>query len=88
MGTRADGVKDDPEQLEREVRQIRERMEPVVAELDRRRHAFMDWRAQIRQRGPAFLGLAVLVLGGRAAVRAIGRRMKHRGNRRRLVGHA
>lgn len=77
MGKGADRVKA-PEQLEREVTAIREHMEPVIAELDHRRHALLDWRAHLRRRGPALAGIAAVVIGGVLVARARRRRRNER----------
>jgi len=58
---------------------------PVIAELDHRRRTMLDWRMRLKHGGPAMLGIAVLLLGGRAALRGIGRRMLERVLRRRLA---
>jgi hypothetical protein len=78
-------MKKEPEQIEREVEQIRGHMEPVIAELDRRRQRLMDWGAEIRRRAPTVIGIAALLIGGGATVRAIGRNRRNgrkRGPRR------
>jgi len=79
MGERADGVKTSPEVLEREVETIREGMTPILSELDHRRHDLVDWRLQLRRRGPALLK-ALGVLAGFLAVMQL---MKRQGRARR-----
>lgn len=59
MGQGTHGVKASPEELKREVEEIREGMTPVLDELDHRRHQMMDWRLQLQKHRPAILkGLA------------------------------
>jgi flagellar motor component MotA len=77
MGKAADGLKT-PEDLEREVEEIRAHMAPVIAELDHRRHALLDWRSQLKRRGPALAGLAAAVMGVVVAVRLARRRRRER----------
>lgn len=80
MGEGTDRMKASPAEIEKEVEEIRGNMEPVIAELDHRRHALMDWRSQLRRRGPAVLGVLAVVIGGVVAVRRLAR---HSGGRRR-----
>jgi len=63
MGEGTSGVKRTPEELEREVESIRESMDPVLEELDTRRHELMDWKLQLKRHGPT-LGKAVAVAAG------------------------
>ncbi|MGE5179622.1 MAG: hypothetical protein ACM3PF_11045 [Bacteroidota bacterium] len=61
MGKGTDGVKASPEELEQNVREIRNEMAPVLNELDHRRHEMTDWKLQLRRRAPVLLkGAAVL----------------------------
>lgn len=79
MGKGKDRVKARPAEIEREVEEIRDQMEPVIAELDHRRHALMDWRGQLRRRGPKVLAALVVVAGGVAAMRMWAKRSGRRG---------
>lgn len=59
--------------LGREITEVRERLDVLVGELDRRRHAALDWRRQLRRHavgvGMSALGLAALASAG-VALRA------------------
>ena len=50
--------------LGREITEVRERLDVLVDELDRRRHSALDWRRQLRRHaiglGMSALGLAAL----------------------------
>lgn len=51
-------------ELETEIDELREEMVPIVSELDRRRHAMLDWRAQARARVvPIAIGAAIFAAG-------------------------
>ena len=56
--------------LGREITEVRERLDALVDELDRRRHAALDWRGQLRRHalgvGASALGLAALASAGLA----------------------
>ena len=85
MGEGASDVKtgETPEQLERDVQEIRVEMNGLVGELDRRRHELLDWRLQLRKHALALtigVGGLVCVVSGLAAIAAA---RKHR--RQRLV---
>jgi len=73
MGERADSVKNSPARIEHEVREIRHRMEPVIEELDHRRHALTDWRGHLRKHRPTLVRGLVLVVGAMIAMRAVKR---------------
>jgi hypothetical protein len=70
-----------PEELERDVEDIRDNMTGLVTELDRRRHEVLDWRKQLRRNARplaiATLGLVVL-LGGMAGLSVWRRRRRNR----------
>jgi hypothetical protein len=51
-----------PEKLEHDVEKIRATLTEVVGELDRRRHALMDWRLQVREHKGLLAGLGAGVL--------------------------
>jgi hypothetical protein len=76
MGTGEDRVK--PEDVEREIDQIRNRMAPVLEELARRRRRLANMKHQLRHRA-AQVGAGVTLIGGLfAAVRFLKRRREHR----------
>lgn len=86
MGQGAHGVKAKPEDLKREVEEIREGMTPVLDELDHRRHEMTDWKLQLRHRGPAFLkGIAALA-AVIAAVKLVTRGRARAARKRRIAG--
>jgi hypothetical protein len=77
MGTGEDRVK--PEDVEREIGEIRSRMGPVLEELARRRRRATDWKHQLRHRR-ARVGKSAALIGGLiAAVRFLKRRREHVG---------
>jgi hypothetical protein len=78
MGTGEDRVK--PEEVERELGEIRNRMAPVLDELSRRRHRATDWKYQLRHRTSRVGKGAALIGGLIAAVRFLKRRRAHRGS--------
>ena len=79
MGKGTDELKASPDQLEREVEEIRGNMEPVIAELDHRRHhAVMVWRRRLRGRGAAVLGMIGAMVAGTLAVRAMKKKRQRR----------
>lgn len=78
MGKGAHGVNASTDELKREVEEIREEMTPVLDELDHRRHEMMDWRLQLRRRGPT-IAKGVLAL---VAVLTVVRLVRHRARRR------
>jgi len=59
-----------PEEIEREVEQIRENMEPVLHELDIRRQELTDWRLQLERHGPTLLKIGAMAAGAIAMVSA------------------
>jgi hypothetical protein len=78
----------EPEEIEREVEQIRENLEPVLHELDIRRQELMDWRLQLRRHGPTLLKIGAMAAGAIAmvgAARDITGRMSARRRRRRVA---
>jgi len=66
---------DEPDEIEEEIDSLRADIDRLVSELDRRRHAALDWRAQLsRHAGKlAIAGGAVVVL---VAVRISARRRR------------
>ena len=79
MGERKTGVAiSSPEDLEQEVARIREDIEPVARELDRRRHAMMDWRTQVKKRAPKAARFVAVALGVVTAVKTIRHRRAQR----------
>ncbi len=77
MGEGTHGMKDSSEQLEREVTEIRGRMQPVIGELDRRRHRLMDWQALVRRRGATAARIGLVLAGVIVAGRTV-RRLRSR----------
>jgi len=71
-------VKASPEELKREVEEIREEMTPVLDELDHRRHEMMDWRLQLRRRGPAIAKGVVALVALLTVVRLVRGRARRR----------
>jgi hypothetical protein len=66
-GTNGVSASDDTAKAEREVTEVRDRLTGIVRELDRRRHAVMDIRGQLRRHQPAVAisaGTLVLLAGG------------------------
>lgn len=60
MGEGTDRVSE----IENEIEELREEMVPIVSELDRRRHALLDWRAQAKAHlVPIAIGAAVFAAG-------------------------
>lgn len=82
MGQGAHGVKASPEDLKREVEEIREGMTPVLDELDHRRHEVMDWKLQLSRRGPTILKGAAAIVAVIATVQLIRRRRARAARRR------
>jgi len=79
MGERKIGVESaSPEELEQEVARIREDIEPLARELDRRRHEMMNWRMQVRRRAPKAVRVVALALGVVTAVKTIRHRIAQR----------
>lgn len=68
MGQGTTGVDEAaPEKAEHEVEEIRNRLTGIARELDRRRHAALDVRGQLRRHAPAVgitAGALVLLVGG------------------------
>ena len=76
MDTGEDRVK--PEDVEREIGEIRDRMAPVLDELTLRRQRMTDWKYQLRRRTSRIGKGAALVGGLIAAVRFLKRRRARR----------
>jgi hypothetical protein len=70
-----------PEELEREVEEIRDDMTDIVSELDRRGHEAFDWGMQLRKHAAPvmFTGLGFLAVA--AGATALSMRRKRRNNR-------
>jgi hypothetical protein len=77
-----------PREIEREIESIREDLDGLVGELDRRRHEALDWRLQARRHrrqlwiaagvvGVAVLGLALLRSRRQQSRLASGRELLH-----------
>jgi len=71
MGEGAHGMKEDPEHIEQEVETLRGRMEPTVAELDRRRHHMTRRVGTMKRAAPKVLQIAMFVVGVIQVVRAV-----------------
>jgi hypothetical protein len=56
--------RDEPEELEREVEDIRENIDDIVGELDRRGHELFDWRSHLRRNKALLLTLGASCLVG------------------------
>ena len=85
MGEGTSGVKRTPEEIEREVESIRESMDPVLEELDVRRHEMMDWKLQLRRHGPTLMKAGAVMVGVFVAVgvaKDVGRTMRRQMRRR------
>jgi hypothetical protein len=70
-----------PEDLQEEVREIRENMTGIVGELDRRGHAVLDWRLQLKSHAvPLVIAAAglLLVVAGSMALSATRNRRRQR----------
>lgn len=83
MGKGTDGVKASPEELEQEVREIRDDMTPVLKELDHRRHELTDWGLQMRRRGPAIMKGVAIAATLFAALKLVKRARAKRATRKR-----
>lgn len=77
MGTGENRVK--PEDVEREIGEIRGRMGSKLEELTRRRRRMTSWKHRLRQNGTRLGTGAALVTGLVAAVRFLRRRRERRG---------
>lgn len=73
-------MKSSPEHLEREVEAIRDRMEPVMAELGHRRHALTASVGRVKHRLTPVLRMALFAFAVFRAVKAV---QKERTMRRR-----
>jgi hypothetical protein len=79
--TVAPTAEEEPQELEREVEDIRDNITGIVGELDRRRHDLLDWRLQLRKHGPVLVAVTagwVLAFGMTMAVGAARRRKRNR----------
>ena len=80
MGQRENGVSGDepaPVAIEREIGELREDLDQLVDELDRRRHDALDWRLQLRKHARPIAVGACVVLGGAVLIAARRRRRQH-----------
>jgi hypothetical protein len=79
--TAAPAAEEAPQDLEREVEDIRENITGIVGELDRRRHDLFDWRLQLRKHGPVLAAVTagwMLAIGMTMAIGASKRRRRNR----------
>ncbi len=70
-----------PEDLEREVEEIRDNISGIVGELDRRGHELFDWRQQLRKNSTLLAAIGTSVLVGFGLTIAIGVANRRRRNR-------
>lgn len=77
MDSREDRVK--PEDVEREIEEIRGRMEPVLEELSRRGRRVAEWKHEVRHLASRAWKPASVAGGLIAAVRFLKRRRERRG---------
>jgi len=75
-------TKASPGEIEREVESIRDRLDPVIEELDIRRHELTDWRLQLERHGPTLLKVGAVLAGAVVGVSVV-RRLPHRWGQRR-----
>ena len=92
MGEGTSRVNRSPEDVEREERQLREDLDPMLHALDIRRHELTDWRLQLRRHGPTLMKAGAVVAGVFVAVgvakdvgRSMRRRMRSRGRHSRFA---
>jgi hypothetical protein len=86
MGERADRVNVDegvrgprvPERIEEEIQTLRGDLDGLIGELDRRRHAALDWRVQLRRHRRGLL-IAVAIVAATATGLAAARRRSRAG---------
>jgi len=87
MGKRTSGMKTKPEELEHEIESIRGGMDPVLRELDIRRHELTDWRLQLERHRPELVRIGLWTAGALVGLRVIGgmrAQMRRRKEMRRL----
>lgn len=82
MGEGTSGMNRSAEDLEHEVESIRAGMDPVIDELDHRRHRLTERAQEIRQRAP---GMARKVMIAIAVFKAVRMFMRKRAERRRVA---
>jgi hypothetical protein len=71
----------EPEELEREVEDIRENIDELVTELDRRGQELLDWRSQLRKHKLLLLAVGASCLVGLSLTLALGAAKRRRRNR-------
>ncbi|WP_437936950.1 hypothetical protein [Sorangium sp. So ce341] len=78
------GLNGQREEFERKADELRDRLMHTIEAIDRRRHALLDVKTQVRRHGPGVAagGLLLAILGG-AAVIALVRGARARDERRR-----
>jgi len=72
---------EEPQELEREVEGIRENIDDIVTELDRRGHELLDWRLQLRRHKVLLLAVTAGCLAGLSLTVALGMAKRKRRNR-------
>lgn len=77
--TRPKKADPDPSDIQKQVVAARQDLDRLVGELDRRRHAMFDIRAQLRRRPVPFIlgGLALLTAVGGTVALIVARRRRH-----------
>ena len=88
MGQGKAGVKASPEEIEREVKSIREGMDPIVTELDHRRHQVAELPQRMKRLGSSPLvrmgAIVIGLFGTMIAVRNIMQEKKRRSMQRQI----
>jgi hypothetical protein len=72
---------EEPQELEREVEDIRENIDDIVTELDRRGQELLDWRLQLRKHKVLLLAVTAGCLAGLSLTLALGMAKRRRRNR-------
>ena len=72
---------DEPEKLEREVEDIRENIDDIVTELDRRGHELLDWRSQVQKHKLLLLAVGASCLVGLSLTMTVAAAKRRRQNR-------
>ncbi len=91
MGEGTSGVTRTPEDVERDIQSARDHLDPVLHELDVRRHELTDWRLQLRRHGPTIAKAGAVIAGVFVAVgvaKDVGREVRRQVRRRRRARHA
>ena len=81
MGERTNGVSASPEELERDVATLRHEIDPVLTELNHRKHQLTDMGRQVKHYGPTVVKSAVAAAALLAFVGYIRKRRSKRSHR-------